>query len=142
MMDLKEQWTRAVGALKGVADSDKVRTATAKAKETASHLARQVRDGAVSAADAFVKANSDAAALRVRYMNADLSIVSPSDDLRVGRPSAGVLTITDGAGNGLVINAAADAVVVSQVLGTVKTIGGTSFDIGPEDGANVVVLKG
>ena len=141
-MDLKEQWNKAIGALKGVADSEKVRSATAKAKETAGGLVRQVREGAVSAADAFVRANSDVSTLRVRYMSADLSIVSPSDDLRVSRPSAGALAITDKDGNGLIINAAGDKVVVEQVVGVVKKLSENSYDVGSEDGVNVVVLKG
>ena len=141
-MDLKEQWNKAIGALKSVADSEKVRSATAKAKQTAGNLASQVREGAVSAAEAFVKANSDASTLRVRYLSADLSIVSPSDDLRVSRPSGGALAITDRDGNGLIINAAGDRAVVEQVVGAVKKLGENSYDIGTEDGVNVVVLKG
>src|SRR5881296_2236956 len=119
-MDLKEQWNKAISALKSVAESEKVRSATTKAKETAINLAQQVREGAVSAADAFVKANSDSSAVRLRYLNADLSVVSPSDDLRISRPSAGVLAITDRDGNGLIINAAADKAAVEQIVGAVK----------------------
>ena len=140
-MDLKDQWNKAINALKNIADSEQVRSATAKAKEAAGSLATQVREGAVSAAEAFIKANSDASALRVRYLSADLSIVSPSDDLRISRPTGGALAIMDRDGNGLTIRAAGDKAVVDQVVGIVKKLNESSYDIGPEDGVNVVVLK-
>jgi hypothetical protein len=140
-MDLKDQLNKAVSALKNVAESEKVRSLTTKAKETAVNLAKQVRQGAVSAADAFVEANADASTIRLRHLKADISVVSPSDGLQISRPRGGTLVISDGAGNSLVINATAETAQVAETVGTVKRLADNTYDVGPEDGVNVVVLK-
>lgn len=141
-MNWRDQLNKAVGSLKTAAESENVRNVTTKARDTAKGLAQKVRQGAVNAADAFVEAESDKSALRVRYLNADFSVVSPSDGLEVARPGAGMLTVTDGAGNGLVINAGAAKAVVAEVIGTVTKLNETTYDLGAEDGANLVVLRG
>jgi len=41
----------------------------------------------------------------------------------------------------VVINAATDPAFVAEQIGTVKQLSGNTFDLGPEDGVNVVVLK-
>jgi len=140
-MNWKEQLDKAIGTLKQVAESDTVKGLTAKAKETASKLAERARSGALGAAEAFIEANSDPSALKVRYLNADLSVLSPSNGIEVSRPSPGSVVISDGAGNGIVINAAAAKASVSERIGTVAQLGSNSYDLGVEDGVNVVVLK-
>ena len=140
-MDLKEQLNKAVTALKNVTESEKVRDLTTKAKVAAVNLAKQVRQGAVSAADAFVEANAGASAIRLHHLKVDVSVVSPSDGLQISRPSGGTLVISDGAGNSLVINATADTAHVAETVGTVKRLADNTYDLGPEDGVNVVVLK-
>ena len=113
----------------------------AKAKATATVLARKVKEGAVGAADALVEANRDPSVLTVRFLNADLTVLSPSEGISVTRPDAATLVIGDGEGNGLVINAAADPAFVAELIGTVARLSGNTFDLGPEDGTNVVVTK-
>lgn len=140
-MNWKEQLDKAIGTLKQVAESDTVKGLTVKAKETASKLAQRAKSGALGAAEAFIEANSDPAALKVRYLNADLSVLSPSNGIEVTRPSPGSVVISDGAGNGIVINAAAAKASVSERIGTVAQLGSNSYDLGAEDGVNVVVLK-
>lgn len=140
-MNWRDQLNKAIGALKEVAESDTVKNLTAKARETASKLAQKVKGGAVSAAEAFVEAYSDPSALKLRYLNADLSIVSPSDGIEITRPNAGTIVISDGAGNGLVINASADKAFVAETVGAVKLLSANTYDLGIEDGINVVVFK-
>ncbi len=140
-MNWKEQLDKAIGTLKQVAESDTVKGLTAKAKDTASKLAQRAKSGALGAAEAFVEANSDPAAFKVRYLHADLSVVSPSDGIEATRPSPGSVVISDGAGNAIVINAAADKAYVTEQIGTVAKLGANTFDLGAEDGVNVVVLK-
>ena len=41
----------------------------------------------------------------------------------------------------MVVNAAADPAYVAQTIGTVARLSGNTFDLGPEDGINVVVTK-
>ena len=140
-MDWKEQLNKAAAALQGVADSERVKGLTTKARQTASDLVKRARAGALSAADAYVEANSDPSALRLHYLNAEISIMSPSDGLQVTRPNAGAVVISDGAGNGLVISVGGEKAHVSETVGTVKLLGDATFDLGSEDGTNVVVLK-
>lgn len=140
-MSWKEQLNKALSALKDVAESEKAKDITAKAKETATNLAQKVREGALGAAEAFVEANTDPSTMRLHFLNADLSIVSPADGVEITRPNAGTLVIDDGAGNGLVINAAADKAYVAETIGTVKRLNDTTYDLGAEDAINVVVLK-
>ena len=140
-MDWKGQLDKATAALKGVAESDKVKSLTAKAKEAAADIGKAARQGAHAAADALGKATSDPATLRVHYMGAEISIVSPSDGLQISRPHAGALTIADGAGNALVINLAPPKPQAGETIGTVAKLDDTTFDLGTEDGVNVVVIK-
>jgi hypothetical protein len=140
-MNWKDQLNKAIDALKDVAESDTVKNITTKARETATKLAQKARGGALSAAEAFVEANSDPSALRFRYLNADFSIVSPSDGIEITRPNAGTIAISDGVGNGLVINASAAKSFVAETVGTVKQLSANTYDLGAEDGINVVVFK-
>jgi hypothetical protein len=140
-MDWKAQLDKATAAIKGVADSEQVKNLTAKAKQAASDLTAAAKKGAASAADAVGKATADPATVKLRYMNAEISVVSPSDGLQIGRPHAGALTIADGAGNGLVISLAPPKAQVSQTIGMVKKLDETTYDLGPEDGINVIVFK-
>ena len=140
-MGWQEQLDKAIAAIKEAADSEKARDMAAKAKATATDLARKVRDGAVDAADALVEANREPSSLTVRFLNADLTVLSPSEGISVTRPDAASLVIADGQGNGLVINAAADPAFVSEMIGVVTQLSGNTFDLGNEDGINVVVTK-
>ncbi|MFZ0255391.1 MAG: hypothetical protein WAN46_07050 [Gammaproteobacteria bacterium] len=140
-MNWKEQLDKAVKSLRDVAESDTVKGITTKAKETATHLAQRARTGALSAAEAYVEANADPAVFRVHFLNADLSILSPSDGVTITHPSAGTLAVMDDAGNGLIINATPDPAYVAETVGTVTRLNANTYDIGAEDGINVVVLK-
>jgi hypothetical protein len=140
-MNWRDQLNKAIGALKEAAESDTVKNITAKARETARKLVQRTKEGALSAADAFVEANSDPSALKIRYLNADLSVVSPSDGIEITRPNAGTLVISDGVGNSLVINASADKAFVAETVGSVKQLNANTYDLGAEDGINVVVFK-
>jgi hypothetical protein len=140
-MSWKEQIDKAVAAIKEAASSDKAQEITAKAKTTAIGLMDKVKSGALDAADAFVEANRDASALSVRFMNVDLTILSPAAGISITRPDATTLVVDDGAGNGLVINAATDPAYVAETIGTVTRLSGNTFDLGPEDGINLVVTK-
>lgn len=140
-MNWKEQLDKAVNALRDVAESDTVKSVTAKAKQTAVKLAQKAREGALNAAEAFIEANADPAVLRVHFLNADLSILSPSDGVDITRPNASTLVVSDGTGNGLVINAMTDPAYVAETIGTVNRLNANTYDLGAEDGVNVVVLK-
>jgi hypothetical protein len=138
-MSWKEQLDKAVASIKEVAASEQARDMAAKAKATAATLAQKVKEGAVGAADALVEANRDPSALTVRFLNANLTVVSPSEGIAVTRPDAATLVIADGQGNGLVVNAAADPAYVAELIGNVTRLSGNTFDLGAEDGINVVV---
>ena len=140
-MGWKEQLDKAIAAVREAADSEQAREIAAKAKATATALAGKVRDGALSTADAFVEANRDPSSLTVRFLNADLTVLSPSEGISITRPDAATLVVADGQGNGLVINAAADPAFVEEMIGTVVRLSGNTFDLGPEDGVNVVITK-
>jgi hypothetical protein len=140
-MGWKEQLDKAIAAVREAADSDRAREVAGKARATATVLARRAREGAVSAADAFVEAYRDPSSLTVRFLNADLTVLAPSEGISVSRPDAATLVIADGQGNGLVINAAADPAFVAEKIGTVVQLSGNTLDLGPEDGVNVVVTK-
>ena len=140
-MDWKEQLNKATAAIKGVADNDTVKGLTTKAKQAASDLAKAAKQGATSAADAVSRATADPATVKMRYFNTEISIVSPSDGLQVTRPHAGALVISDGAGNALVISLAPPKPAVSETVGVVAKLNDTTFDLGPEDGVNVIILK-
>jgi len=140
-MSWKEQLDKAIAAIKEATESEKARDMAAKAKATATVLARKAKEGAVSAADAFVEANRDPSSLEVRFLNADLTVLSPSEGISITRPDAATLVVADGQGNGLVINAATDPAFVAETIGNVARLSGNTFDLGPEDGVNVVVTK-
>jgi hypothetical protein len=140
-MTWKEQLDKAIATVRDAADSDKARDVAAKARATATSLMQKVRDGALSTADAFVAANRDPSTVEVGYMNARLAVMSPTDGLSITRPEAATLVVADGQGNGLVINAAADPAFVAEMIGTVTQVSGNTFDLGPEDGINMVVTK-
>ncbi len=140
-MNWKDQVNKAIDSLKDVAESETVRNIVGKAKETATTLTQKAKEGVMDAAQAFIEANSDPSALKLRYLNADVSIVSPSDGVEITRPTGGTLVISDGSGDGLVINAAADEAYVTETIGTVNRLNANTYDIGAEDGINVVVLK-
>jgi hypothetical protein len=101
----------------------------------------KVKSGAVDAADAIVEANRDPSALSVHFMHADLTILSPGEGISITRPDAATLVVADGQGNGLVINAAADPAYVAEMIGSVARLNGNTFDLGAEDGVNVVITK-
>jgi len=140
-MSWKEQLDKAVTAIRNAAESQQAQDIAAKAKATATGLAQKVKDGAVSAADAFSEANRDPSSLTVRFLNVDLTVLSPSEGISVERPDSATLVIADGKGNGLVINAATDPAFVVETIGTVNRLSGNTFDLGEEDGVNVVVTK-
>ncbi len=77
----------------------------------------------------------------MRFLNAGVTVLSPSEGISVSRPDAATLVISDGQGNGVVINAAADPAFVEEMIGTVSRLSGNTFDLGTEDGINVVVAK-
>lgn len=138
-MSWKEQLDKAIASIKEAAASEQARDIAAKAKATATVLARKVKEGAVGAADALVEANRDPSALTVRYLNASLTVLSPSEEISITRPDAATLVIADSQGNGLVVNAAADPAYVVEMIGNVTRLSGNTFDLGAEDGINVVV---
>ena len=140
-MGWQEQLDKAIAAVKGAAESEQARAIAARARATAVSLASRAKEGALGAADAFLEANRDPSALAVRFLNVDLTVVSPSEGVSVTRPDAATLVVSDGQGNGVVINAATDPAFVAEQIGTVKQLSGNTFDLGPEDGVNVVVLK-
>ncbi|MCF7990054.1 MAG: hypothetical protein K9M02_06400 [Thiohalocapsa sp.] len=140
-MNWKEQLDKAIESIKGAADSERARDIAARAKSTTNSLVEKVKTGAVGAAASFVEANRDPSSLEVHFLNAHLTILSPSEGITVTRPDAATLAIQDGADNGLVINAAADPAFVVEQIGSVAQLSGNSFDLGPEDGINLVVTK-
>lgn len=140
-MTWKESMNKAVQSLKEMADSEAVKDLTTKAREKAHYIAQKTKAGALSAADAFVQANSDSTTLKLRYLNLDCSIVSPSDGVEITRPQGGTVVIADGTGNGVVINASTDKAYVAETIGTVHQLSANTYDLGSEDGINVVVLR-
>jgi hypothetical protein len=137
----KEQLDKAIAAVRDAADSDKARDIAAKAKATAMGLVKKVQGGAVSAADTFVEANRDESSIEVRFLHARLTVLSPHDGISVTRPESASLVVSDGLGNGLVINAAAKPAFVVETIGTVSQLSGNTYDLGPEDGINLIVTK-
>lgn len=140
-MNWKEQLDKAIASVKDAADSERAREIASKAKSTASSLVEKARTGAVGAAASFVEANRDPSSLEVHFLNAHLTILAPSEGISVTRPDAATLVIADDRENGLVINAAADPAYVAEQIGSVNQVSGNTFDLGAEDGENVVVTK-
>ncbi len=77
----------------------------------------------------------------MHFGNVAVNVLSPSDGVEITRPNAGTLVVADGEGNGLVINAAAEPAFVAETLGNVKQLSGSTYDLGPEDGINLIILK-
>lgn len=140
-MSWKEQLDKAVAAIKEAAESEQAQSLATRAKATAQQLARKAREGALDAAEAIVEAGSDPAVVRVHYLNVAINLVSPSDAIEITRPNASTLVVADGEGNGLVINAAAEPAFVAETIGNITQLSGTTYDLGPEDGINLVIVK-
>jgi hypothetical protein len=140
-MAWKDQLNKAIEAVKEASESETVRNFTATAKETATMLAQKAKAGTLDAAEALVEANADPSAVTVQFQNARFSVISPGDGLEISRPTAATVVISDGQGNGLVINAAADKAYVSETIGEATQLGVGTYDLGAEDGENVVVVK-
>ena len=140
-MGWQEQLDKAIAAIKGAAESETAQDLAAKAKATATVLTRKAKEGALGAADAFVEANREPTSLTVRFLNADLTVLSPSEGISITRPDAASLVVADGEGNGLVINAAVDPAYVTETIGTVAQLSGNTYHLGSEDGVNLVVTK-
>ncbi len=137
----REQLDKAIEALKGAAESETAKNIAAKAKQTATQLTQKAKEGALGAAEALVEADADPSTVRVHFLNAHLSVVSPSDGLEITRPTPVSVVVSDGQGNGLVINAAADNAYVTETIGQVTQLSAGTYDLGPKDGENVVVIK-
>jgi hypothetical protein len=141
-MSWKEKMNAAVKAVKDAAESDTVQRFATTAKQTAVSLATKAKEGALTAADAFVAANSDPSALKIRFLNVEISIVSPSDNLTIERPNAATLTITDKDGNGVVIDASAAKPYVTETVGQVNQLDNNTYDLGAADGIDLLIIKG
>jgi len=50
------------------------------------------------------------------------------------------IVVSDGQGNGLVINAASEKAYVTETIGQATQLSAGTYDLGPEDGENVVVI--
>jgi hypothetical protein len=140
-MGWKEQLDKAVKLVKEAAESEQARELAEKAKATATTLSEKVKQGTVSAADTLVEASQDPSSMTVRFLNADLTVLSPAEGISITGPDAATLVISDGQENGLVINAAADPAFVVEMIGTVARLSGNTFDLGAEDDINVIVTK-
>jgi len=140
-MTWKEQLDKAVAAIKEAAESEQARSIMSKTKATAQLLARKVKEGSLDAAEVFVEANADPAAIKVHFLNVAVNVISPSDGVEITRPNASTLVVADGEGNGLVIDAGAEPAFVAETIGKVKQLSGGTYDLGPEDGINLVIIK-
>jgi hypothetical protein len=140
-MSWKERLNKAAAALRESAESGAAHDIAARARATATVVARRAHDGAVSAADAFVEANRDPTALTIRFRHAELIVMSPSEGISITRPDAATLVVADGQGNGLVVNAAVDPACVTETRGNVARLGNGTYDLGPADGVNLVVTR-
>ena len=140
-MNWKDRLNQAANALRDAAESDTAKNLAAKARQTAATLTEKAKAGVLDQAQAFVEANTDPTAVKVSFLNARLSVVSPSNGLEIARPNDSTIIISDGENNGLVINAAADNAYVAETIGKVTRLNESTYDLGAEDGVNVVVLK-
>lgn len=140
-MSWSEKLNKAVAAAKEAAESDTVKNFASSARQTAANLADSAKSGALNVADSFVAANSDPSALKLRFLNAEISVIAPSDGLTLTRPNAATLTITDADGNGVVINASAATPYVSETIGEVKRLDGNTYDLGDADGVDLLIIK-
>ena len=140
-MAWREQLDEAIEVIKAAAESEPAKNIADKAKQTAILLAQKVRKGAVSAAEVLVEADAEASTVRVHFLNAHLRVASPTDGLEITRPTPASLVVSDGQGNGLVINAAAEKAYVSETIGQTTQLSAGIYDLGSEDGENVVFIK-
>ena len=143
-MSWQNQLDKAIEAIKGAAESETAKNIATKARQTAIHLAKKAKkakEGVLDAAEALVEANAEPSTVSVHFMHAHLSVISPSDGLEISRPTAASIVVSDSQGNGLVINAAADKAYVSETIGKVTQLSAGTYDLGPEDGENVVIIK-
>ena len=140
-MSWKDQLNKAVDSIKDTAESETVQRYTQKAKETAITLADKAKSGAFSVADAFVAANRDPSALKFQFLSAEISVISPSDGLTITRPNAATLTIVDSDGNGVVIDASSEKPYVTKTIGQVNQLDANTYDLGAEDGIDLLVIK-
>ncbi len=140
-MNWKTQLDKAIDAVKDATESETARSMAAKAKQATGRLVEKARAGALDLAQAYVEANADPAAFKCQFLNARLSVLAPSNGLEISSPSEGTVVVSDGAQNGLVINAAAKPPYVLEMIGTVKQLNANTFDLGPEDGINVVLIE-
>jgi hypothetical protein len=139
-MNWKEKLAKATNALRDAAESETARNLAARAQQTAETLAKKAREGALDAAQTFVQANSDPGAIKIQFLNARLSVMSPSQGFEIAHPSEGTIVVSDGDNNGLIINAAAAEAYVSDTIGEVARLNENTYDLGPVDGVNVVVI--
>ena len=139
-MNWKNHLAKATSALREAAESDTARKLSAQAKQTAGNLSQKLKAGALDAAQTFIEANADPASFQVRFLNVRMSIVSPSNGIEIARPSEGTLVVSDGENNGLIINAAAKPAYVVETIGKVSKLSANTYDLGVEDGVNVVVI--
>lgn len=139
-MSWKEQLNKAVAAVKTAAESDAAQGWKAKATQKAAQLAQKARAGALDAAQAFVEANADHTAFKCQFLNVRLSVLSPSNGFEIATPGEGTLVVSDGQNNGLVINAGAEPAYVAETIGKVTRLNASTYDLGAEDGINVVVV--
>lgn len=140
-MNWKENLDKALHSLKELTNNETVRDLTDVTREMAKDLANKVRGGAIGAAEVFGFAEAEPTSLKVHYFNARISIVSPSTSITVTTPHTGSIVIDDGHGNGLVVNAIADQAYVAETIGSVNQLNDNTYDLGVEDGINVVVIK-
>jgi len=141
-MNWKEQLNKAIDAVKDATESETARNMATKAKEAAKKLTEKARAGALDVAQSFVEANADPAACKCQFLNARLSVLAPSSGLEISTPSEGTVVVSDGEHNSVVINAAANPSYVLETIGTVTQLSANTYDLGPEDGINVVLLEG
>lgn len=140
-MNWKVQLNKAIEAVKDAAESETARNMAIKAKQTTGRLAQKAKEGALDAAQAFVEANTDPAAFKCQFLNLRLSVMAPSNGLEISTPSEGTVVVSDGEQNGLVINAAAKPPYVLETIGIVNQLTASTFDLGPEDGINLVLIE-
>lgn len=140
-MNWKENLDKALHSLKELTDNETVRDLTEVTREMARDLANKVRGGAMNAAEVFGLAEAEPTSLKLKYFNANISVVSPSTSITITSPHTGSVVIDDGHGNGLIINAMADQAYVVESIGAVKQLNDNTYDLGVEDGINVVVIK-
>jgi hypothetical protein len=140
-MNWKVQLNKAIDAVKNAAEGETAQNMAAKAKQATSQLVQKAQSGALDAAQAFIEANTDPAAFKCQFLNVKLSVLAPSNGLEISTPSEGSVVITDGEENGLVINAAAKPPYVLEMIGTVTQLNANTYDLGSEDGINVVLIE-